>query len=183
MENASKALIMAAEILIGVMVISIGVYLWTTLGNYSAETTAQIAETQLEQFNNQFLKYYGTVTTDSGISSIKCTIHDIVGLANLANRINESNGFTEEGETYSISNSSYYIQIDVKIGTTTYRLENKSQSDLIELIKENDILVTTDSSGHKETNVMYFKATGYSIRSKYSEELIIWNSNMMIVYS
>ena len=38
MENASKALIMAAEILVGVMIISIGVYLFNTLGQYSADT-------------------------------------------------------------------------------------------------------------------------------------------------
>ena len=57
MENASKALIMAAEILIGVMIISIGVYLFNTLGQYSAETTAEMEETQQAQFNNQFLKY------------------------------------------------------------------------------------------------------------------------------
>ena len=56
MENASKALIMAAEILIGVMIISIGVYLFSTMGEYSADTTAQMQEAQINQFNNQFLK-------------------------------------------------------------------------------------------------------------------------------
>ena len=39
MENASKALIMAAEVLIGVMIISIGVYLFNVFGQYSADNT------------------------------------------------------------------------------------------------------------------------------------------------
>ena len=34
MENASKALIMAAEVLIGVIIISIGVALFTIFSNY-----------------------------------------------------------------------------------------------------------------------------------------------------
>ena len=40
------------------MIISIAVYLFNTFGQYSAETTAQIEETQITQFNSQFLKYY-----------------------------------------------------------------------------------------------------------------------------
>ena len=59
MENASKALIMAAEILIGVIIISIGVFLFSSLGKYSADITADLEETQIAKFNEQFLKFYG----------------------------------------------------------------------------------------------------------------------------
>ena len=58
MENASKALIMATEILIGIMIISIGVYLFNTVGKYSADTTAKMEETQIAQFNEQFLNFF-----------------------------------------------------------------------------------------------------------------------------
>ncbi len=146
MENASKALIMAAEILIGVMIISIGVFLFNTLGSYSAKTTSQMEETQITQFNNQFLKFYGT----SGGETIKCTIHEIVGLVNLAKKNNADNGFTE---VQTASDSSYYIQIDLSIGLRTIRnLEALSQEELINLIKENDI--TTNEAG--ETVTKYF---------------------------
>ena len=37
MENASKALIMAASVLLGVMIISFAVYLFSTFGSYSNE--------------------------------------------------------------------------------------------------------------------------------------------------
>lgn len=149
MENASKALIMAAEILIGVMIISIGVYLFNTLGQYSAETTAEMEETQLAQFNNQFLKYYGT----SGGQPITCTIHDIVGLANLANKTNVANGF--EGID-SISDTSYYIEIDLKLGVKTYNLEAMPQDELINLIKENDIIYSIDKDGNTIANTKQF---------------------------
>ena len=100
MENASKALIMAAEILIGVMVISIGVYLFSTMGQYSANTAQGIEDAQIAQFNTQFLQFYGEIGTgEEGqevIEPIRCTIHDIVGLANLAKKENEQNGFTAQ---------------------------------------------------------------------------------------
>ena len=155
MENASKALIMAAEILIGVMVISIGVYLFYTLGNYSAETTAQIEETQLTQFNNQFLKFYGT----SGGKTITCTIHDIVDLANLAQKINAANGFTEIVNTSEdlYSDSSYFIQIDLKIGGSLIRhLELKKQEDLIKLLKDYSLTEQINSEGKMEPVTKYF---------------------------
>lgn len=134
---------MAAEILLGVMLISIAVYLFNTMGNYSAETTAQIEETQITQFNNQFLKYYGT----SGGETITCTIHDIVDVANLAQQNNVANGF-EEIET--ISSGSYYIQIDLTVNSRTQtNIESWSQEELINLIKDNDI--TEDEYGQPVT--------------------------------
>lgn len=156
MENASKALIMAAEILIGVMIISIGVYIFNEMGSYSSETTSQIEEAQLQQFNNQFLKYYGQTTNDEGkLEDVKCTIHDIIGLANLANKINVGNGFENQEE---ISDSSFYIQIDVKIGSKTYQhLEAMPQTELITMLKANDIEVT-NVGGINEANTKYFKA-------------------------
>ena len=150
MENASKALIMAAEILIGVLIISIGVYLFNTLGKYSAETTAEMEETQLEQYNNQFLKYYGT----SGGQQITCTIHDIIGLANLANKINTANNF--EG-VQPVSDTSEYIEIDLKIGVKTYKnLETMPQDELVNLIKENDIAYSQDEDGNTVANTKQF---------------------------
>ena len=34
MENATKALLMAAGVLIGIVILSLGVYLYGTIGNY-----------------------------------------------------------------------------------------------------------------------------------------------------
>ena len=131
MENASKALIMAAEILLGIMIISIGVYLFNILGQYSADTTAVIEEAQITQFNEQFYRFY----SGSGGSAQECTIHDIVGVAHLANKINLDNGFETEEDA---SDTSYYIQVDLQIGARTYRhIETMTEADLINLVKEN----------------------------------------------
>lgn len=157
MENASKALIMAAEILIGVMIISIGVYLFSTMGEYSADTTAQMQEAQISQFNNQFLKYYGTQAIDNGKTEpIKCTIHDIIGLANLAKKINAENGYSDEIPT-SNPDTTYYIQIDIKIGVKTYyNIETYEQSKLLNLLKDNSIIYSDDETGNTTADTKYF---------------------------
>lgn len=157
MENASKALIMGAEILIGIMIISIGVYLFNTLGSYSAETAKKMEDAQIAQFNNQFLKYYGTVTVQEGgkikEEPIKCTIHNIVDLANLAKKINEESGFTSVQKITDYENyPNIYVQIDFG---KEKNLELWSQEKLINLIKNNDI--TKDVNGEPIPKYFYCK--------------------------
>lgn len=158
MENASKALIMGAEILIGIMIISIGVYLFNTLGIYSAETAKKMEDAQIAQFNNQFLKYYGTVSTQKGDKIeqefIKCTIHDIIDLANLARKINEESGFTTVQKITDYENyPNIYVQID--LGKDKKNLESWPQEDLLNLIKNNDI--TEDINGEPIPKYFYCK--------------------------
>ncbi len=173
MENASKALIMAAEILIGVMVISIGVYLFSTMGQYSANTAQGIEEAQIAQFNTQFLQFYGKIGTgEEGqevIEPIRCTIHDIVGLANLAKKENEQNGFTAQNgyeDGFDISsnpedNSNYYIQIELDIpGNRKKNLELLSQQELVDLVKQYSITISQNPTS---ADVKYFKCTEVGI--------------------
>lgn len=157
MENASKALIMAAEVLVGVMIISIGVYIFNVMGNYSAETAEKIEETRIASFNEQFLKYYGTTSTDGNTPTpIKCTIHDIIGLANLANKTNQQNDLAMPQEK---SDNTMYIQIELKAGSKTYKnLEAKSESELIEIVKNNSIINKVEGTETK-AEIKYFKCT------------------------
>ena len=79
MENASKALLMAASVLIGIIIISLAVYLFASFGSGSARMHEQKKEQQLNQFNSQFTSYVGK----EGI-----TIYDVVSIANLATETN-----------------------------------------------------------------------------------------------
>ena len=80
MENASKALLMAAGVLIGIMVLSLAVYLFVTFGSTSAQMHQQKEQDQLNQFNSQFTSYEGKEDI---------TIYDIVTVANLATENNK----------------------------------------------------------------------------------------------
>ena len=80
MENASKALIMAGGVLIGILILALAVYLFATFGAESREIHAQMEERQLTQYNAQYTIY-------ANRSDI--TIYDIVSVANLAKENND----------------------------------------------------------------------------------------------
>ena len=81
MENASKALLMAAGVLLGIMIISLGVYLFANFGGTSSQIHANIEENQIAQFNSQFTTYVGKDNV---------TIHDVISMASLATQNNQS---------------------------------------------------------------------------------------------
>mgnify|MGYP005790451827 CR=1 FL=1 len=105
MENASKALIMAAGVLIGIMVLSIAVYLFATFGTRSAELHRQIDDDRLNQFNTQFTSYE---------LNNEITIYDVITVANLAT---ENNTYYELPKVQAViinEPSNYYVQVNLK---------------------------------------------------------------------
>lgn len=97
MENASKALLMAAAVLVGVMLLSLGVYLFSIFGDYGTQISNRIEQSKIDQFNSQFFKYE---------NNKEVRIHDIISLANLAKQYNQSNGYT--------SDSNFYIKVTIE---------------------------------------------------------------------
>lgn len=81
MENASKALTMAAGVLIGVLIISLAVYLFVDFGTTSAEVNKQNEKQKIVQFNSQFTSYETKEKT--------WTIYDIITIAKYAKENNE----------------------------------------------------------------------------------------------
>lgn len=88
MENASKALIMAAGVLIGILILSLAVFLFTDFGAKSKAIYTQIESNQLTQYNSQYTIYDGRNDV---------TIYEIVSIANLAQ---ENNKKYEEHSNY-----------------------------------------------------------------------------------
>jgi len=101
MENASKALLIAAEIIIGVLIISVGGVLYSIFGSASSDIVAQIESSKLMEFNSNFTKYYN-------LDSISA--YDIVSIANLAKKYNTDSGYVGN---QTPSDSSDYIQVYV----------------------------------------------------------------------
>lgn len=83
MENASQALIIAAGILIGVIILSMAVYLFNVFGGYAENVQSKIDENAVTQFNNKFLKY-------AGLKDL--TIQDVITVKNYALETNEEYG-------------------------------------------------------------------------------------------
>ena len=90
MENAVKALIIAAGVLIGLMILSLGISLYSSLNEFVEEFEKDIADQKIQQFNEQFTRYINC--DDSGNINFKLTIQDVVTAANIAYENNQNNG-------------------------------------------------------------------------------------------
>lgn len=153
MENASKALIMAASVLLGVMILSVGVYLFYVYSDYSANAYAQMEQAQIDQFNTQFLKYYGTTGVENDGEEpqpILCTAHTIISLANLAYQ-NNLQYEVDYLDGYNIN--TYYIQIDVGNTKATRNLEKWNEETKLSFIQQNSVqqVETTNEEGELVT--------------------------------
>lgn len=138
MENASKALIMSASMLLGLMIISVGVALFNSFGGFGKDITNKIEENKISEFNTQFLKYYGksyNAQTQEN-ETIRITTHDIVTLVNLAKKSNIENDVQDQQEE---NENTYYVRVNLKNKNKNDNLEKKTENELTRFIKENNI--------------------------------------------
>lgn len=119
MENASKALLMAAGVLIGIMVLSLAVYLATSFSQLYADVNEKNVQQQLVQFNTRYTAY--EYRTD-------LTIYDILTVVGYAKENNK-----KYKEDLTKENSiSIYLKRD---GSNIKDIQEKEQSDWDKFIK------------------------------------------------
>ena len=126
MENASKALVMAGGVLIGILILSLAVYLFVDFGSTAAKINEQNAQQQIVEFNSKFTSYQGYKDKNE---KWQITIYDIISLAGYAKENNEYyDGIDDEqidviitnGSLNSnIANSNYTIDYESLISTYT----------------------------------------------------------------
>lgn len=105
MENASNALIIAGGVLIGILILSLAVYLFVDFGSTSAEINKQNEEQQLVLFNTKFTSY----EDKEGL-----TIYDVVTVAGYAKENNKYYG-DDDNDKYYVDN--YKITVILKGAT------------------------------------------------------------------
>lgn len=105
MENASKALLMAAGVLIGVLILTLMVYLFVDFGTISAQIHSQVSQRQINEFNSKFTSYEGKG---------EITIYDVITVTNYAK---ENNEYYKDSNLYE---SDYKVEVKLKSsrGTT-----------------------------------------------------------------
>ena len=79
MENTSKALIIAAEILMGVLLLTLMAFTFRALGNFSDAVNSNIETKNINEFNTKFEKYRGRKDL---------TAQDVITIGNLAKQYN-----------------------------------------------------------------------------------------------
>lgn len=129
MENASKALIMAATVLIALMLIGIFTYVFRAGAKVDENYDLELAEGQLELYNSRFENYN---VPDN-------TIMDLITVANLAYDVNTMSGYDDAGS----------VLIQIVIGSKTFTMpaptDPAEKEKLKKEMKKNQIL---DGSGN-----------------------------------
>ena len=117
MENASKALIIAGAILLAILLISLGIMIFTQAQD--TVTNSGMSEAELQSFNSKFLKYEGNMKG----TMVKSLIQEVS--SNNGNENNAERKVTlnskEFPATNSINNNSTYSVV-MKYDSTTGRI-------------------------------------------------------------
>lgn len=130
-ENSANALIIAAGVLIGIMIISLAVFLFKSSSDFAESYYDDINSKTIQAFNNQFEIY----NTD------EVTIQDIVSLANLARDTNIKNGVEND------KNNSIYIQVILYNGSM--HLETLDREEIYQFMEENTFVDNDPTKGEK----------------------------------
>jgi hypothetical protein len=105
MENASKALFMVAGVMLGIMLLSVMIYLFRAGASVNEKYDSTQSSESLELYNSKFTNY------DRSLSNGDInTIADMVTVMNLAYDVNKSSNY-DEGN---------YVEIYITIGTNKY---------------------------------------------------------------
>ena len=124
MENASKALLMAAGVLMGVVILSLAAYLFVTFSSSADDVKSEIANNQLNKFNSQFLAYE---------QREDLTVYDILTAVNLAENNNkyyqlapgDTNYITVKVDNYVVNST----DIEKKIKPESLEKEGEMKED------------------------------------------------------
>lgn len=126
MEDVTRALMIAGGVFIGIMIVTVGMVLFSSLGQYTDDTQKQIEENAVQSFNEQFTKY---INYEDGSSTVEfdITIQDVITVANLAYENNKNYGL-EDKDDYN-----YYVS--VHISGVENNLEKNISNKTAELLK------------------------------------------------
>lgn len=143
MENATNALLIAGAVLIGVLILSTGVYLFTMFGDSGSTISEQLTQKQIDEFNAKFYQYENQSTI---------RIHDIITVANLAKQNNIDYEYT------TINEGPFYITVTISnlSGGEGQNLQT------IDTNKANELLAKYSLNG---STPIYFKCTDVKINT------------------
>lgn len=122
MENASKALLMAASILIGVLVLSLIIYLYTYFGAEAQKFEEIINQRQLTKYNAQYTVFDGRQDL---------SVYDVVSIINKAYKNNEKHKDDSEYKT------EYQVRVVLDGSDKAEPNNSELSNEIIELIENN----------------------------------------------
>lgn len=113
MENASKALLIAGAILLSILIIAIGMYIYNSASSTITDSVGAMSTQEKDAFNNQFVSYEGAQTG----SKVKALIGVLIANSN-----------TYMDEVAKIPSLTVSDQMTVKTGTNVPKSANRPAS-------------------------------------------------------
>lgn len=145
MENAVKALYMAAGVLIGIMILSLAVVLFSSLQGYMEETNKQIMFNEVTRFNAKYTKYVDT----------ELTIQDIITVAGEAYENNKS--YNIDPSKWDESPNSLYIAIYLDDTEKSIDKKMGENNEIVRLLNEGTTV------GGNSTKIKKYKCSNNSV--------------------
>lgn len=124
MENASKALIIAGAILLSILIIAIGMYIYNSSSNSIQNAAGQISQQDISAFNNQIEMYQGR-QVGTNVKSLISTIASIC-------KENSSEATKLPDLYYQASSSSGMEDVETSVGDTDIQSRMNKAKALIE---------------------------------------------------
>lgn len=126
MENASKALLMGASILIAVLILSIATRFFNSASQVTKTYDSTMESSQISTFNSNFTKFVGAVmdNTNNEVQQY-ATIYDVISTSNFAYNYNSKMSLTPE----DTASDPALVRVDLAntVGYVIENLQNKSQ--------------------------------------------------------
>lgn len=125
MENASKALLMSAGVLIALLVVALAARMFKSASRVTKAYDASMSQVQISSFNSNFTKFMGAVRDDTSNTEVRkyATIYDVISTATFAYDYN-SQQVTDPRSAESL-NDTGLVRVDLKSksGATLEHLE------------------------------------------------------------
>ena len=146
MENAVKALYIAAGVLITVMVLSLAAVLYASLQGYVDNTNKQIKFNSVNSFNTKYLNY---INISNGEKQFDLRIQDIITIASATYENNRSNNI--DINQWEATPNSLYVEVLLN-GTRIDQTINEQMVELLQTNKDttfqcsaNDVLISENT--------------------------------------
>ena len=172
MENASKALIMAAAVLIALMITGALLLMFNNLSNYQETDTQNTRESQIVEFNNQFETYDRNNVRGNELISLTNRIIDYnerktsdISDEKYEKMVIEIKGIKPENFLYEQNNSilikTSYNQDNIKseLLNEIQRIEKKYEIKYISKLVSNISNVVDDNNGENKAKEILNKST------------------------
>lgn len=127
MENATKALLIAAAVLIAILIISLGLVVY----NRASETVngaGDLTEYQIQQVNEKFTKYQGTSVSGSDVNALLQTVfnHNLTQEENATCVLVTVDGSSRVDSTSNLTTSPTKVPVGARY-TVTCNISNTTK--------------------------------------------------------